>query len=314
MRISNLVSSAHRISQSIDWLVLTQLNQPTFTLPDSELTATLTQIEILVRQTKIACQKQGGKPEDLPSPSFRAYQWLQFLNQRKWLLAHIYAIDGFYRLLIAHFPELARNKLPRTIQIELYHSSYLFRSRQKDRKVYLEINEGFLCAPPDLKQDILEAALKRRTSQRLKRIKSYTSTTAYREVQSSLQTNTGENHLAGKGKVYDLVPVFKRVNLRYFNGTLDQPRLIWSARSTIRRLGTYHPESDTITINRRLDDQDIPEYLLEYVMYHEMLHKKIGLKEVNGRRYAHTKYFKTAERQFDHYNEAEEFIKKINRT
>ena len=47
-------------------------------------------------------------------------------------------------------------------------------------------------------------------------------------------------------------------------------------------------------------------------MYHEMLHKKIGLKEVNGRRYAHTKKFRDAEQKFESYAQAESLIKKLN--
>jgi hypothetical protein len=47
-------------------------------------------------------------------------------------------------------------------------------------------------------------------------------------------------------------------------------------------------------------------------MYHEMLHKKIGLKEVNGRRYAHTQAFRNAEKKFAAYQQAEDFIKKMN--
>jgi predicted metal-dependent hydrolase len=198
------------------------------------------------------------------------------------------------------------------LEIEIYHSAYLFRSKQNGRKAFLEINEGFIHAPVQVKQAILEAALKRRTAKRLDAIKAYTAQPEYRKISAALQSNDGGNRLAGRGEHFDLCETFNKVNDRYFENKLPQPRLLWSSRKTTRRLGAYHPESDTITINRRLDSADIPAYLLEYVMYHEMLHKKIGLKEVNGRRYAHTKKFRDAEQRFESYTQAEALIKKLN--
>jgi hypothetical protein len=44
-------------------------------------------------------------------------------------------------------------------------------------------------------------------------------------------------------------------------------------------------------------------------MYHELLHKVMGSKVVNGRRYAHTPAFREAERAFPRYEEAEAFLK-----
>ena len=45
--------------------------------------------------------------------------------------------------------------------------------------------------------------------------------------------------------------------------------------------GYYDPHSNTITINRRFDTADTPRVLVEYVMYHEMLHQHLGV-EANG--------------------------------
>ena len=219
----------------------------------------------------------------------------------------------FYRILLDLFPRLKLKTLPKKIQIDCYHSSYLFRNRQKEGKVYLEINEGFINAPEKIKEAILKAALQRRTAARLRTIKAFTTTPEYAQIHASLQNNAGANKLAGNGCVYNLVDIFARINRQYFESQLEQPRLVWSARKSIPPVRNiparcrYHHYQQTAWIGR-----DIPEYLVEYVMYHEMLHKKIGLKEVNGRRYAHTKAFRDAEKQFNQYKEAEAFIKKLN--
>ncbi len=312
MRIINLVAITRQVNLQINDLVLKNIKSGDATFSESDITPLLQTMQETVRKTESLCHKRNAKPEDLPNPSFRAYQWLKFLSQRKWLLAHIYALKEFHHLLEVAFPKVNPWKSLQTIQIDYYHSSYLFRAKRKDGRIYLEINEGFIGAPAKVKQTILETALKRRTATRLKVIKDYAATPNYQKIHSVLQTNTGQNHQAGLGKTFNLAEIFASLNRQYFQGQMEQPRLSWSVRKSMRRLGTYHPDSDTITISKRLDSPEIPQYLVEYVMYHEMLHKKIGLKTMNGRRYAHTAVFRKAEKQFEHYQEAEQLIKRLN--
>ncbi len=88
---------------------------------------------------------------------------------------------------------------------------------------------------------------------------------------------------------------FNRVNEKYFYNIIEQPNLCWGTDS-IRKLGSYEYQTDTITISRIFESE--PE-LLDYVMYHELLHKKHKFYHKNGRNYHHTKTFKTAEKQFE---------------
>lgn len=312
MRITNIISNARDINQQISSLAMAQLLESKSILPREEIQSIQSQIQNVVKDINRICQKKKAIPEDLPTPSFRAYQWLKFLSQRKWLLVHFSATVAYYEYLAKIFPAIQPRNYSSRIQIDSYYSGYLFRNRQKNNKVFLEINEGFISAPKDIKCLILEAALKRRTKKRIQAIKSYTSSPEYIQIQTTLQDNHGGNKVAGQGNHYDLASIFAELNKDYFQEELEQPRLLWSSRNSVRRLGTYQPESDTITISKRLDSQDIPQYLVEFVLYHEMQHKKIGLREVNGRRYAHTSAFRKAEKQFAQYQEAEEFIKKLN--
>ena len=127
-----------------------------------------------------------------------------------------------------------------------------------------------------------------------------------------LWQHTSQSSLSTKGHLYDLKLIFQRVNKQYFQNSMLHPRLIWSSRFALRRLGYYHPDSDTVTISCALDCQSVPPHVLEYVMYHELLHKVLGLKTVNSCRMAHTRKFKRLEKKFAQYQLAEKFIKNIH--
>jgi predicted metal-dependent hydrolase len=64
-------------------------------------------------------------------------------------------------------------------------------------------------------------------------------------------------------------------------------------------------------ISITLDDPDVPAFALDFVMYHELLHKKHGSMTVNGRRLSHSQAFRAEERQFAKYYEAERLIKEL---
>lgn len=111
-----------------------------------------------------------------------------------------------------------------------------------------------------------------------------------------------------KGTVYDLDELFGRLNDDYFGGAIERPTLTWSQRRTYRILGHHDAVHDHITISRSLDSMDVPRYVVEYVLYHEMLHIAHPTRHVNGRRYNHTAAFRRDERRFSHYAQAEKWI------
>ena len=76
-------------------------------------------------------------------------------------------------------------------------------------------------------------------------------------------------------------------------------------------MGHYQPAADTVMISITLDDPGVPDYAIDLVMYHELLHKKMGAQQINGRRYAHTETFREEERKFRYYAEARAFLDKL---
>lgn len=115
---------------------------------------------------------------------------------------------------------------------------------------------------------------------------------------------------SSKGAVYDLDEIFSRLNERFFRDAIPRPVLTWSARKTYRILGHHDSTHDHITISRSLDAADVPAYVVDYVVFHEMLHIAHPTRHVNGRRYNHTAAFRRDERKFPHYEAAENWIER----
>jgi hypothetical protein len=96
------------------------------------------------------------------------------------------------------------------------------------------------------------------------------------------------------GQEPDLKASFDRINERHFGNQILPCNLVWGGLS-MRRLGTYSYGDDTITISSVLKGQD---ELIDYVMYHEMLHKKVKWNPKSGRSVHHTREFRRLEAQY----------------
>jgi len=113
-----------------------------------------------------------------------------------------------------------------------------------------------------------------------------------------------------KGDVYDLDEIFDKLNNEYFESSVKKPVLTWSANKTYRILGHHDATHDHVAISRSLDSKDVPEYVVESVVHHEMLHIVHPTKHLNGRRYNHTPAFRRDERKFVHFDAAERWIER----
>jgi hypothetical protein len=101
--------------------------------------------------------------------------------------------------------------------------------------------------------------------------------------------------LSPQGSCYDLEEVFEELNVRYFQGLVARPPLGWSRKP-----------SRVI-----LDQPSVPRLVVEYVMFHEMLHLRFPVEHRGARRCVHTPEFKQAEKEFGGYKEAKALLKRI---
>jgi hypothetical protein len=124
------------------------------------------------------------------------------------------------------------------------------------------------------------------------------------------------------GESFDLRQLRDELNQRYFDGRL-KVEITWgkggsgaaqscrggrrTRKSTIQ-LGSYSFEDKLIRIHRALDQPTVPRYVVEAVVYHELLHAAIPPVVQNGRRFVHTPEFRRRERLFRHTTRAEQWV------
>jgi len=57
----------------------------------------------------------------------------------------------------------------------------------------------------------------------------------------------------------------------------------------------------------------VPEWFVEYILFHEMLHIKHPARIINGRRYYHTSAFRSEEKSYPRYEQAQEWLDRVVR-
>lgn len=188
--------------------------------------------------------------------------------------------------------------------------------RLRNGKIFVRLAEICRHAPLQIQRAlayILVAKLRRRkVSPSAAEI--YRTFVQSREMQDLARENKRTNGrkiiTAAQGDAYDLEEIFVRLNQTYFQDSISKPTLSWSAQRTYRILGHHDSTHETIVISRSLDDVKVPRYVLEYVVFHEMLHIFHPTTHRNGRRYNHTPQFRRDERKFAHFDEAENWIER----
>ena len=115
--------------------------------------------------------------------------------------------------------------------------------------------------------------------------------------------------LPARGRCHDLEEIFHRLNRRFFDGELSVTRLGWSLQDSRTTLGHYDAGHGTIVINRALDSPTAPAHLVEYLVFHEMLHMRFPVERNGHRRVVHSREFRKAERVFPKYEEARKTLK-----
>src|SRR5215468_726094 len=185
--------------------------------------------------------------------------------------------------------------------------------RVRSGRVYVRLSDIFDAAPPDVIRALAFLLVSRLLSRKApvaheKIYRSYAFSSQVLRASDIARQKRGRKVISTpRGKVYDLDELFSRLNRRHFDDQLEKPVLTWSKRRAKRILGHHDSVHDTITISRTLDSRDVPEWFVEYILYHEMLHIKHPARLQNGRRYYHTNAFRADERKFPYYEQAQKW-------
>ncbi len=206
------------------------------------------------------------------------------------------------------------------IEVKFYPYAGLHHSiRIRAGRVYVRLSDLFQAAPPEVIRALAILLVARLLSRKAPRAeeqiyRSFAFSPQLLRASDLARKQRGRKVISSaQGKVYDLERIFARLNRRYFDGGIAKPVLTWSQRRARSILGHHDAAHDTITISKILDSTEVPEWFVEYIIFHEMLHIKHPARLINGRRHYHTPAFRADEQRFRHYEEAQEWLDRVVR-
>ncbi len=212
-----------------------------------------------------------------------------------------------------------RRPIPET-EVRFYPYAGLNHTiRLRSGRVYVRVSDIFRDAPMNVHRALafilVAKLLRKRTPEVHERVyRDFAFSPQVQRAADLARRRRGRKMVStARGSHYNLDRMFDRLNRRFFDGEMEKPTLTWSQRRTRRILGHHDPVYDTIVISKTLDSADVPEWFVEYILYHEMLHIKHPARLINGRRYYHTKAFRADEQRFPHYHEAQRWLEGVAR-
>jgi predicted metal-dependent hydrolase len=114
-----------------------------------------------------------------------------------------------------------------------------------------------------------------------------------------------------RGHFYDLDAMFDDLNTRFFHGLMGRPRMSWSHAGPRTVLGHYDAAHNAIIISRIFDEPAVPRHVVEYIVYHEMLHLKHPVKLRGSRRCVHSAEFQAEEKLFPQLSAVQAYLKRM---
>jgi hypothetical protein len=189
--------------------------------------------------------------------------------------------------------------------------------RSRDGRLHVRISDILEGAPENVLESLAHILLAKIYGHPIQA----THSTRYRRYVSSRDI-VSKTHLVRKvrgrkllrsprGIFYDLDGIFEDLNQRFFFGLLGRPLMTWSQVPARHSLGHYDPAHNAIVVSRVFDHPQVPRYVVEYIVYHEMLHLKHPVKLRGSRRCVHGREFQAEEKLFPRLEEAKQFLKRL---
>jgi hypothetical protein len=299
LRLKNVLKQ----QSAINLLLFNEANGNTISLPVRSLLRRNTD------QIESICTQHQVTPAALAAPSRSAYAWMKFLTDENNLQLHL---DTLRRSISLGTDIIETHKQGvGDIFIDLSYGSSLYKSRTIGDLTTLSISEGFIRSSDEVLTAVLHSALVGKTEASNQVIRQFSVSEECSDVLLELDLVAQIAAETAQGSCYNLDELFATLDRTYFGGKMLKPRLIWSGILASRKLAHYERTKDRVVMSQILDDRRIPRYVVEFVLYHELLHKHHGIKWVNGRCLVHTPEFRRSERKFRQYQEADSFLKQM---
>lgn len=122
----------------------------------------------------------------------------------------------------------------------------------------------------------------------------------------------GRKHIEPVGAHRSLLESYLRVSLDLGLALPRVPTLSWSKTVSRHRFGHWDPDHQVIVVSQILDDPDVPEFVLDYVVYHEVLHILHPVRMGSAtKRIVHSAAFRRDERRYPRWQEGDAWIAKL---
>jgi hypothetical protein len=268
----------------------------------------LAKLHNTAQQIEAICTKHQLTPVALAKPSRNAYTWMKFLTNSNNLQLHLETLVRSIALSQEIIPAQGKGQ----IFIEFSHGSNLYKFQTINNLTTLNISESFINSSDQVLTAVLQTALHKKTTAASEIIRKFSLSEECSDILLELDLIAQIATETAQGDTYNLDRLFTSINQQYFTGSMSKPRLMWSSILSHRKLGHYERTRDRIVISKILDHARIPQYLVEFILYHELLHKHHGIQWLNGKCMVHTPEFKRSERKFSQFQAAQAFLKKMS--
>lgn len=190
----------------------------------------------------------------------------------------------------------------------------MFSARKREGRIDVRANHVFLEAGPAI-VDAMAGAIRRvpgargRLREYLKARKEAIRPTVRRPKRRTLLRTRGAHH--------DLAAIFAELERAYFPDAMTGVGITWGPRLSRRRrrrrrsiqLGLYIPDDQLIRIHRALDQDWVPAFYIQSVVFHEMLHHCMPPVRRGNQVVFHTPQFRALEKVFPYHRQAEAWEK-----
>jgi Protein of unknown function DUF45 len=232
----------------------------------------------------------------------------------------VVAVPGGAALCQRMFTRIGCAGPPPAFRVEFYpYSSLTLTIRRRDEEMMVRFSDLLERAPMAVLEGaaalLLAKIYRRRTPRAL--IAPYDeyakSHRTRQRIQNMRSGRVRRASLDATGRHFDMNAMFDDLNARFFAGALRRPHLGWSTRGWRRQFGSYDPGPRQILLNKRMDRPEVPRYVVEYVLYHEMLHVKHPTRKSGCTLLSHSPEFRAEERLYPEFERARRALDRLAR-
>ena len=261
-----------------------------------------------------SCRAAGGDTASLSERSRRSYAMLRWLSAEDHARRYAEAVALAVRALPRSLTDAGMFAPPETrVRFEPGHK--IWSATRCPTAYRWRLSPGYLIADEgDFAALAVVAALRRNAPESAQaRNHATLESAAFAATVTEIEGGVDSGESRARGRVHDLDALFARLDETFFRGHLPRPRIEWVPTLSRQRFGYYVPTSDLVCMNPLLDDPAIPAFVVEVVLYHELLHKKHGGRLSKGRCHSHTPEFRAEERLHPRFEEADRVITSLAR-